>query len=409
MQKKFFMESLNKIELALRETLKAFACFSGALYGELSKEQPFSSNETPSASYDAAGNTGNTGEDKLKFPTTKGDYEMFSLKDGKKRIKPNGSIEIRFRKFGYDKSFCGTTLEIAQSKFRIFLKEINSLYKKGKIVKKGKTVAETCELYLEKYRKFELKENSYRNLKNVVKVNVIQKIGSLQILDVTPLVIQELLTNLLSQGKGRTAEEVKCYLNGMFKIALSLGIVKSDIMQGVSIPKHYRKKGSALTIKEEQLLVEKIKDDHYEQAILFMLYSGARMSECAKFRLSDINWEQNTVKIRTTKVKDTVNGADRIVPIFPKLKELLKSLNPENEFPFLKCVTKSGKKLKTILPTHHTHELRHTFTTRCRECGIENEIVCLWTGHTFAGNTTSLVYTHFSMEYQQKLALKLNY
>ena len=53
-------------------------------------------------------------------------------------------------------------------------------------------------------------------------------------------------------------------------------------------------------------------------------------------------------------------------------------------------------------------DLRHTFTTRARECGIDNELVAVWTGHSL-GNITSKVYTHFSMEHQQKQAQRLIY
>ena len=53
-------------------------------------------------------------------------------------------------------------------------------------------------------------------------------------------------------------------------------------------------------------------------------------------------------------------------------------------------------------------DLRHTFTIRARECGIDNELVAVWTGPSL-GNITSSVYTHFSMEHQQKEAKKVVY
>ena len=42
-------------------------------------------------------------------------------------------------------------------------------------------------------------------------------------------------------------------------------------------------------------------------------------------------------------------------------------------------------------PNHQLKDLRHTFTTRARECGIDNELVSLWTGHSL-GNVTASVY-----------------
>ena len=56
----------------------------------------------------------------------------------------------------------------------------------------------------------------------------------------------------------------------------------------------------------------------------------------------------------------------------------------------------------------HNKDLRHAFTTRARECEIDNELVAVWTGHSL-GNITSRVYTHFSMEFQKEQAVKLKY
>ena len=53
-------------------------------------------------------------------------------------------------------------------------------------------------------------------------------------------------------------------------------------------------------------------------------------------------------------------------------------------------------------------DLRHTFTTKLRECEIDNELVSLCTGHGL-GNITASVYTHFSIEFQREQAKKLVY
>lgn len=52
------------------------------------------------------------------------------------------------------------------------------------------------------------------------------------------------------------------------------------------------------------------------------------------------------------------------------------------------------KRFKQLFPTHHLHDLRHTFITRAQECDIQRELVSLWAGHAAASSTTTLVYTH---------------
>lgn len=66
------------------------------------------------------------------------------------------------------------------------------------------------------------------------------------------------------------------------------------------------------------------------------------------------------------------------------------------------------EEFSALCPNHTLKDLRHTFTTRARECGIDNELVAVWTGHSL-GNITSSVYTHFSMEFQKEQAVKLKY
>ena len=57
----------------------------------------------------------------------------------------------------------------------------------------------------------------------------------------------------------------------------------------------------------------------------------------------------------------------------------------------------------------HLHELRHTFITRCQECGISRELTSLWAGHKADNTMTSNVYTHFSEEFQLGEIQKLRY
>ena len=66
------------------------------------------------------------------------------------------------------------------------------------------------------------------------------------------------------------------------------------------------------------------------------------------------------------------------------------------------------EEFSALCPNHTLKDLRHTFTTRARECGIDNELVAVWTRHSL-GNITSSVYTHFSMEFQKEQAVKLKY
>ena len=69
--------------------------------------------------------------------------------------------------------------------------------------------------------------------------------------------------------------------------------------------------------------------------------------------------------------------------------------------------------LKRIFPDRHVHEFRYTFITRAKECGVNPEVVMIWSGHEFDNDVkTSRVdrgYTTYSDEYLFREASKVRY
>lgn len=94
-----------------------------------------------------------------------------------------------------------------------------------------------------------------------------------------------------------------------------------------------------------------------------------------------------------------------ILPIFPELTPYIERIKTEPwEFNTDKLTTEFGH----IMKGHTMKDLRHTFTTQARECGIENEIVSIWTAHSLKGMTAK-VYTHFTLAYMREQAERLIY
>ena len=333
---------------------------------------------------------------------------IFTLKDGKVRNN-HGSVEIRFRKLGYNKSFTSKTLAGAQAKFKAFLKELNATYKNGAIKKAPTlTVGEWAITYLEKFKSVTLCEKAVYHITGICKRYVVKELGDKELKTLTALELQDFFNKIVGAGKTRTAEDLKTFLTGMLDKALALNYVTRNVMHAVVVPKHYRKHGTSLSQEEERAFVQSVKGDHYELVLLFCLYSGARISEALRFNVNDVDFKRNVLLIHTTKQKDRVNAKPREVPIFPKLKPVLeRALALGEQQPFKLMANKAGQRFKSYCPEHHLHELRHTFTTRCRESGISEDLTSLWTGHVVHGSTTATVYTHFSYEFQQKQALLL--
>ena len=178
----------------------------------------------------------------------------------------------------------------------------------------------------------------------------------------------------------------------------------------IVLPYHESKKGSAFTKAEERKLVDYCianPDGATTSALLVLLYFGLRQSELASLRVIDGHY----LECETSKERLGRKVSLRRIPFTPVFKRVL----PYVDFEKAKnTVTRSiGTMLRRLFPNHHPHELRYTFITRCKECGVNPEVAMLWDGHTQDKDVrTSKVdrgYTDYSEEYLLAEAEKVNY
>ncbi|MBR1675887.1 MAG: tyrosine-type recombinase/integrase family protein [Clostridia bacterium] len=340
--------------------------------------------------------------------------QMPRLKDFKIRIKEGRYYEIRYRKHGYNKSFSSTNFKTAKEKAFSWLRtyeheiyagtnftvvsstEMKALGKKVEKRTKFKTFADE---YMYNVRKRRVKPLTFVTYKNYYEKEILPVYGKMMLKDIAPIMIQKHLDKLHARMP-RGCEDIKSLLNGIFEYAVNNGIIDRNPIKAVFLEKHEREIGKALTPEQERKFINDIKGTKNEWVYLKMLYSGVRPGE-----ISGIveDKEKNTLTIKNGKLKSYQKKLTRTIPIFPKYKETL--AHPIREFVYLPDLRAD---LKKYLPNNQLKDLRHTFTTRARECGIDNELVAVWTGHSL-GNITSSVYTHFSDEFQQEQALKLIY
>ena len=114
--------------------------------------------------------------------------------------------------------------------------------------------------------------------------------------------------------------------------------------------------------------------------------------------------------IKNGKRRITEQDSERKVPITPMLRPFLEGVTEEQ---FITAVSYKedwlDRHFKKLCPAHHLHELRHTFITRCQECGVPREVVSVWAGHSADSTMTSLVYTHFSDSFLFREGQKVDY
>ncbi len=139
--------------------------------------------------------------------------------------------------------------------------------------------------------------------------------------------------------------------------------------------------------------------------MVFLLYTGLRRSE-----LSSVIIDGEWIRLISAKQRKGTTVKERSIPITPMLADVLPSINLAE----IKTIRPDilTKWVSKIMPNHHCHDLRHTFITRCQECGVPTPIVSLWAGHKISGIDSSLtvqVYSHYSEETQLAEARKVRY
>lgn len=160
-------------------------------------------------------------------------------------------------------------------------------------------------------------------------------------------------------------------------------------------------------IKEKLSKIENLK----HKAILTLAYSvGLRVSEIINLKISDIDSKRMIIHIKNAKGKK-----DRVVPLSPKVLDLLREYwksNKPREYLFNgqfseQYTVRSCQSIykKYIDPNSSIHTLRHSCFTNLLESGVDLRIIQKIAGHS--SSKTTEIYTHVSSEFLSKVKLPI--
>jgi len=127
--------------------------------------------------------------------------------------------------------------------------------------------------------------------------------------------------------------------------------------------------------------------------------------------LKSIKYDGTFISCVSEKTRRGHKEVIRKIPVSPMLKKVF-SLVDINK---AKTISQYSIRdlLKKNFPDRHVHELRYTFITRAKECGVNPEVVMIWAGHESDSDVkTSRVdrgYTTYSEEYYLSEIEKINY
>ena len=318
------------------------------------------------------------------------------------RLRKDGVYEARVRKKNMHIEVSAKDFDSLKQKFIRALQNNDSPADRQKLsqIKFGDFARKWLEV-----KKNLVKPSTFKEYDRLFQKNLLPTFGHCFLEDIDRDKLQNYLLGFVREGKNRTAEKLSDLLRCIFDVAADDFKIPSP-MAKVVLPRYQTKKGNALTCEEEAKLVRyciKNPNSASSSAILTLLYFGMRQSELATIRVIGDEW----LEIETSKERLGKDVVLRRAPFTPMVRKILPYID------FTKARSTNlhsiASTVKRILPNHHVHELRHTYVSRCKECGVTGEVVSLWVGHSLSGTITSTVYTHYSTEFQQKESKKVLY
>ena len=152
--------------------------------------------------------------------------------------------------------------------------------------------------WLENYIRPSVKVRTYERYRLIIEQHIKDKIGGIELNDLSPLVLQSFITGLLQSGnkktgKGLSANSVNAVISviqSSLKTAHLLGLTKEYTTDKLKRPKLKEKPVECFTLVEQKQIEQAVlmgkKDKLY--GILLCLYSGLRIGELIALQWSDI-------------------------------------------------------------------------------------------------------------------------
>ena len=313
----------------------------------------------------------------------------------KRKCGKNHTYEIRYRKNGYNITVTNKKLEIAKQLFIEKLKVAKPVTEKSTHI--SENLHTFAMYYFEKFRLPKVATRTYEADMHRYKKYIQPAFGDKQLQSITPEHCQNLIDTILAEGKGKTAEEIHSLLSIIFKGAIAHGLMDKNPLNLVVRMKHEGKHGTALTKDEEKRLLQAYPNTKYQTIFALALYTGLRPNEYNTAKIEG----QFIVAVNSKRKHKRVEY--KRIPITPMLAQYVQGITS------FEIVNRDviREKFKAVLPNHIVYDMRTTFYSRCKECGIADAARGEFGGHSLGalGNA----YTDLSDEYLLKEGAKFKY
>lgn len=274
-------------------------------------------------------------------------------------------------------------------------------------------------------QKIYLKYSTYTNYCNISHNQIIPNLGDYEVDSLNNDLLQEFILNQLDHGRcdGNGGISRKYAEDIITVLKLSLGKTV-EIQLPYSAPKEIQIFDKSNQVTLINYLQTNINNKNF--GILLTIHTGLRIGELCALKWSDINFNAQLLHINKTMIRTyTKEDGSKLQITSPKTRSSIRTI-PLNQWIMQYANLLQGEDdeyvitgkqlhnepnkyrlyynqiLKDLnLPHLKFHALRHTFATRCIECGCDYKSLSELLGHSNVSITMNL-YVHPQMELKRK-------
>ena len=281
-----------------------------------------------------------------------------------------------------------------------------------------------------------IRPNTIRNYKERYKHNIKEYIGCMPLSEVKPLHCQNVLNRMADSYCNSTIRQTSMTMYGLFESAVENELIlKNPMTKAVKCTTGKDSKPKrVLTIDEQKLFLETVRNSSNYNQYAFLLQTGLRTGEMIGLKWSDIDFPKKILHVRRSmeyrysvgewKIGEPKSKSGyRDVPLTTEAIEILEDQKAKNkalktvqmEFSDFVFLSRKGEPTKNSaydsklfyycdkagIPRFSMHTLRHTFATRCIEAGMRPKTLQTILGHSNISITMNL-YVHVTDEEKMK-------
>ena len=298
------------------------------------------------------------------------------------------------------------------------------------------TVAEIAEQWLS-VMSLKVKPSTLAGYKANLKLHILPHLGHVLIARLTTASISEFAQAKLQSGRAdgsgglssKTVRDILSVLKGIIDFAVSEKLIENAVI--ITYPKNQQKTMRVLSQSEQSALKDELLEETtiYKAGILLCLYTGLRVGELCALLWEDFSPEFDKLSVRRSIRRIKNEGGEtktKLIIDTPKSKASLRDVPvPKFLIPILKGFVRDGDTyfLSTVesvfteprtMQNHfkrvitaadvkdaNFHSLRHSFSTRCIEAGVDVKSLSEMLGHASV-NITLNRYVHSSFDQKRE-------